>query len=66
MKPSKVNPEGYWMACLGCGRETQAKYGYCYKCVPATLTGSKLHANTSYIREELGRPLNPYFKCYGK
>lgn len=36
-----ANPKGSLMCCLGCGRDTKSKGGYCHKCAGRSLASSK-------------------------
>ena len=53
----QVNPNSELMNCLGCGRDTIRKGGYCAKCLPANLmqTGAPQHIDDRkdrHIRKE--------------
>jgi len=54
----QINPSGEWMCCLGCGRETRAKLGYCCQCSPFS---QKQQHRTRTIKESKDRPTNPYY-----
>lgn len=38
---SQVNPQGLLMCCLGCGRDTKAKGGYCASCGGSRFGGGR-------------------------
>lgn len=64
MQQGQINPNAEWMCCLGCGRETKAKWGYCFRCSDFC---QKTGRNTSQVPEKVGdRQANPYYhneKC---